>query len=121
MKNNFMISIGVKNLKESITFYKDTLGFTLLSQIEIDENTSMAFLLFNDAIEVQLIQRKDEEWNNDSKVTLSFKTDDIENDLNRLKIDDCSHQIVALPTGVSVLPFVDPNGVKLSFISEGTQ
>lgn len=122
MKNHFMISIGVDNLDQSIRFYTDLLSFQFIKRLTVNPVTEFAFLIFNDEIEIQLIHRQGETLPDasNSTITLSFETDDI-----RVEQENLAHsefhikgEIQTMPTGTKILPFSDPNGVRLSFIEE---
>lgn len=122
MKNGCMVSIGVRDLDESIQFYTEQLSFRLLHRVTVNPQIEFAFLLFNEEIEVQLICRKGEALPDlsSSAMTLSFQTEDVASELQRLQ--DAGFAIDAairtMPTGTKILPFTDPNGVHLSFIEE---
>ena len=122
MKNGFMVSIGVADLDASVRFYTEFLGLELIRRVEPDDDPEFAFLHWREQIELQLINRRSEvpPSNEDSTVTLSFRTHDIKGRRDRLldspyKIDTGVRE---MKTGVRILPFADPDGVKLSFIEE---
>lgn len=121
MKNGFMVSIPVSNLENSISFYKDLIGFELLNRVKISESVRFAFMLYEDSIEIQLIERRGESVPSpSSSVTLSFQTADIQSKLSEVVSYSFNSeaQLISPNPTVSILPFTDPDGVSLSFIEE---
>lgn len=116
-----MVSIPVSNLENSISFYKDLIGFELLNRVKISESVRFAFMLYEDSIEIQLIERRGESVPSpSSSVTLSFQTADIQSKLSEVVSYSFNSeaQLISPNPTVSILPFTDPDGVSLSFIEE---
>lgn len=116
-----MISIPVSNLENSISFYKDLIGFELLNTVKISESVRFAFMLYEDSIEIQLTERKGVGVPSPSShVTLSFQTDDIKSKLREVQsyAYNAQAKLISPNPKVSILPFTDPDGVPLSFIEE---
>lgn len=120
MKNGFLLSIGVRNLETSITFYTKVIGFELMHRVTVNPTTEFAFLLYNNEIEIQLIERKDEALPevSTSSISLSFQTDTIDDKESFLREQGFDTTVLTMPSGTKILPFEDPNGVRLSFIEE---
>ena len=122
MKNDFMIIISVKDLDASVDFYKNIIGFDLAKKIKPGPGINIAFMLFNNAIEIELLKRKDlpDVTNENSGITLSFKSNDVDAAYEMLLANNvkCEGKPFALPTGIKVVRFFDPNGVCISFMEE---
>jgi catechol 2,3-dioxygenase-like lactoylglutathione lyase family enzyme len=122
MKNGFMVIIGVNNLDESLAFYEKHLGCKLVRRIAPAKNIEIAFVLYRDTVEFELLRRKDlPPINNDgTAAVLAFATDDIDAAWRSFQ----EHQVKCegapgkLPSGVKVLRFQDPNGTRLSLMQE---
>lgn len=122
MKNNFMVTIGVNDLDKSVDFYQKILEFKLIKRFKPAENVEIAFLIFNNEIEIELIKRPDlTQFNNrEASISLTFKTDNINKSYQYLNENQvvCFDGPQKLPTGISILRFSDPDGVNLVFVEE---
>jgi predicted enzyme related to lactoylglutathione lyase len=122
MKNDSMIIIGVNDLDESIAFYQTYLHCTLIKRVNPGPDVEIGFVLYNDALEIELIHRRDQPpvTNKESTVTVAFASRDINADYELLQKNNvrCLGEPVALPSGVRMFRFLDPNGTTLSFMEE---
>lgn len=122
MKNDFMIVIGVEDLDASISFYTKLVGFELANRIQVNEDTEFAFLIYNNSIELQLINRRNIPLNknSNSNISLAFKVNDI-HEKSQSILDseyDLTPEIVEKKSGIKFIQINDFDGTNISFVEE---
>lgn len=118
------ITIKVKNLEESIKFYKEILELKEVRRINPMEGTKIAFLEDNNDGTIELIENeqlsKVYDVSNESMVSIGFEVKNINEKIDELKNKEIN--IIRGPIevlGGSKLAFIkDPNGIEIEFIEE---
>lgn len=116
MKISF-ITIQTVDIKKSISFYKDILGFKIARQFSPGPGVEIAFLDDGYSNQIELITDK-ESIKERKGISIGFYVEDIIKIEKLLK--DNNVEIVfgpnTLPSGVKILHAKDPNGVELGFV-----
>lgn len=118
------ITIKVKNLEESIKFYKEILELKEVRRINPMEGTKIAFLEDNNSGTIELIENEEiskvYDVSNESMVSIGFEVKNINEKIGELKNKEIN--IIRGPIevqGGSKLAFIkDPNGIEIEFIEE---
>ena len=118
------IAVNVKNLEESVKFYRDILGFKQLDTIEMDDGFSITYMQTPDGAKMELFDYKGKSPEREKPEAevglrhLAFQVEDVAEHEKELRAAGVT---ITLPTcelpslGVRVLLFLDPNGVTLEF------
>lgn len=111
------VGIMVRDIKASIAFYTDVLGFSLKGELDHPNGTiKLAFLGFNesDETELELIQGYNSQLPAEGKVHhIALTVDDVEVEYERLKQLDVTfleQEITTLPNGARYIFFSGPDG-----------
>ncbi len=114
--NSPIITIMTNQLEPSISFYRDVLGFTINSRIELPEVTLQ--FMQHELITVELVARKDSpKLVIGTAIILTFLVDSFEQILQKLSTTKTeTPSPITLPSGVEMLRFEDPNGIPISFV-----
>ena len=118
------ITIKVKNLEESIKFYKEILELKEVRRINPMEGTKIAFLEDNNSGTIELIENEElakvYDVSNESMVSIGFGVKNINEKIDELKNKEIN--IIRGPIevlGGAKLAFIkDPNGIEIEFIEE---
>jgi len=103
----------VKNLEESISFYKDTLGFKEGYHVDLP-NGARITIMESEGASVELIEGKMFEG---GFYSIGTDVDDLDKTLADLKEHGCTPITPIIPTSVGRQTFiVDPNGVRICLI-----
>lgn len=118
------ITIKVKNLEESIKFYKDILELKEVRRINPMKGTKIAFLEDNNAGTIELIENekisKVYDVFNESMVSIGFKVKNINEKIDELKNKEINiiRGPIEVPDGSKLAFIKDPNGIEIEFIEE---
>ena len=109
-------TVLVKDLDESIAFYRDIVGLPVNRRFEADRGSEIAFLGSGET-QVELIQRKGPPAEPGDAVTLGFAVDSLDQTLAFIK-----EKGIAVESGpfqpndhIKFFYVLDPNGVKVQF------
>lgn len=118
MKFSFA-TIQVKDLQESIAFYKDVIGLTIQRQFPAGPGTEIAFLADGPA-EIELIYSQGSEISHSQDLSLGFAVDSLEQAMEDVKAKGVQiHSGPFSPNPKTKFFFVlDPNGVRVQIIQQ---
>lgn len=115
-----IITVMTDKLEQSIEFYKNILGFSLNSRVDLDDVT-LQFLQFEN-MTVELVQLKNgPKLTTGNTVVLTFLVESFDSIIAKLvTTDEPLPSPITLPSGVQMLRFTDPSGVPISFVIESS-
>ncbi|MDO5848611.1 MAG: VOC family protein [Methanobrevibacter sp.] len=103
-------TILVKDMDESLNFYKKTLGFEIENQLNLPDKT-IIFLKDKSGAGIELIKEKNPET---GLFGIVFKVNDVKREVQIMKEDNPDLEIVIEQTPNNTLAFTkDPNGVNI--------
>ncbi|OPF51200.1 glyoxalase [Clostridium baratii] len=118
------ITIKVKNLEESIKFYKEILDLKEVRRINPMEGTKIAFLEDNNSGTIELIENEElakvYDVSNESMVSIGFEVKNINEKIDELKSKEINiiRGPIEVPGGAKLAFIKDPNGIEIEFIEE---
>lgn len=112
------ISIGVRNMAESLHFYCDFLNFDLERMINPEPNVELAWLSNNKNMKIELIHRNAEYPfdNQKSSVIISLVVEDLKEYTEWLEDQEMDYTEKQLPNGIETIRFTDPNEIPVALI-----
>lgn len=115
-------TIIVKDLEQSLKFYIEVLGLKKVNQFSPEEGVTISFLRDEGSNLIELLEDKNiaEDTFKESRVSIGFAVDDLDDTLNKLKEQgiETIRDIIETP-GDGRLAFIkDPNGVEIG-INQG--
>lgn len=115
-------TVIVKNLEESLDFYINILGLKKVNQFSPESGVTISFLKDNESNLIELLEDKNlsQEEFKESRVSIGFGVDNLDETLERLKGHgiDTIKETIETP-GDGRLAFIeDPNGVEIG-INQG--
>lgn len=117
-----LITIQVKNMEESLSFYQDKLGFVEVRRIDHIKGMTMIFMKDQGDGIIELIENTNISSDNncigESIVSFAMSVDDIKNTINELKKNGVTieKEPISTPSGEIIAFIKDPNGVEIEFI-----
>lgn len=117
-----LITIHVKNMEESLKFYKENLGFVEVRRIEHMEGLLMVFLKDEEAGLIELIENRNSSTCDriikESVVSFAISVTDIKHTINELKNNgiEIDKGPIEVPSGETIAFIKDPDGVEIEFI-----
>lgn len=117
--NNSIISIGVKSMEESLSFFKDVMDFNLDRRMNPSPGVELCFISNKDQMVIELIEMENVPVpvNSSSSLTLTFMVENLEEKEALLKVKNIKYKTKTLPNRLNVHQFHDPNGISLSFMN----
>lgn len=114
-------TITVKDLDESLKFYKEILGFIEIKRFNPMEGVTIAFLKDEDSGLIELIEYQNTSKDDDireSIVSIGIGVVDLERTLNELKDKgvELIRGPIEVPSGEKFEFIKDPNGVEIELI-----
>lgn len=111
------VTISVRNMEESLRFYRDIVGLSLKRRFSAGPYCEIAFL-GNDGTEIELISNQ---ANTDifigQDISLGFEVASVQETIGFLQQNDITAGEVLQPNPqVKFFFVIDPNGVKVQFI-----
>ena len=118
------ITITVKNLEESLNFYKEILGFKEVRRMNPMEGVKIAFLEDENSGTVELIENEEiskaYDVSKESMVSIGFGVENINEKIDELKNKKINiiRGPIEVPDGSKLAFIKDPNGIEIEFIEE---
>ncbi|AIY82266.1 glyoxalase/Bleomycin resistance /Dioxygenase superfamily protein [Clostridium baratii str. Sullivan] len=118
------ITITVKNLEESLNFYKEILGFKEVRRMNPMEGVKIAFLEDENSGTIELIENEEISKAYDvlkeSMVSIGFGVENINEKIDELKNKKINiiRGPIEVPDGSKLAFIKDPNGIEIEFIEE---
>jgi lactoylglutathione lyase len=116
-------SITVKDLEESITFYRDVMGLELLRRREIPENKAVIVFLRDQESEAQIeltFWKEKVDWNEGDELDhIAFAVRDMDEAIRKFKERkvEIAMEPYSLKGSTTKIAFIkDPNGIWLEII-----
>ncbi len=116
------ITIHVKNMEESLTFYKEKLGFVEVRRIDHIEGMLMVFLRDEESGLIELIENSNkstqDEAIKESVVSFCLSVTNLKQTINELKNKgiEMDKGPFEVPSGETIAFLKDPNGVEIELI-----
>ncbi len=115
-------TVTVKDLEDSLDFYVNILGLKQINKFSPESGVTISFLRDENSNLIELLEDKNlsEENFKDSRVSIGFGVDNLDEIIDRLKIEgiEMIRPIIETP-GDGKLAFIkDPNGVEIG-INQG--
>lgn len=117
-------SITVKDMEESIQFYRDVVGLELISRMEIPENQAEIAFLGDKETDARLeltYWREKKDWNEGDELDhIAFAVSDMEKAMKRFrKLNvEITKEPYSLQGSTTRIAFIkDPNGIWLEIIA----
>jgi len=118
MKVGF-ITVHVKNLEESVEFYKNAFGLCEVRRFSPEKGVNIVFLKDEEKGLIELIENNQmHEVNEGSLVSIGFNVEDLNEVLKRLREKDIEiiRGPIEVPSGEKFVFIKDPNGVEIELI-----
>ncbi|MCM1989507.1 VOC family protein [Oceanirhabdus seepicola] len=118
MKVGF-ITVHVKNLEESVEFYKNAFGLFEVRRFSPQEGVNIVFLKDEEKGLIELIENNHmHEVNEGALVSIGFNVEDLNEVLKRLREKDIEiiRGPIEVPSGEKFVFIKDPNGVEIELI-----
>jgi len=108
----------VKDLAESVAFYRDTLGFKEGYHVDLPNGAAITIMDSNGA-SVELIEGKQFE---EGFYSIGTDVDNLDETLAELKEHGCNPITPIIPTSVGRQTFIlDPNGIRICLIEHAAE
>lgn len=115
-------TVTVKDLDESLDFYINILGLKQVNKFSPESGITISFLRDDNSNLIELLENKNlsEEDFKESRVSIGFGVDNLEEILDRLKIEgiEIIRDIINTPGDGKLAAIKDPNGVEIG-INQG--
>ena len=112
-------TIIVKNLEESVRFYRDVLGFKEGYHVDLPGGAAITIMKSEGGASVELIENKDYET---GLYSIGTDVDNLDEALSRLREKGYETTGPVIPTTVGRMTFVlDPNGVRICLIEHSKE
>lgn len=120
--NYGFVTVKVKNMEESLKFYSEFLGLSIITKFASGPGMTIAFLKDEKGNNIELIEDVNEKDRIASEgislVSIGFLVDDVEKMVRIVK--EKGMKIVKgpiqTPTGVKLMYIEDPNGAEIEFV-----
>lgn len=123
IRENFIMNYGfvtvkVKSLEESLKFYTEFLGLSVINRFPAGPGVTIAFLSDEKGNKIELIENAHEEVNGGSLISIGFVVDNVDriHDLVMEKGIKVVRGPIQTPTGAKFIYIEDPNGAEIEFI-----
>jgi len=108
----------VNNLKESVDFYRDVLGFKEGYHVDLPNGAAIT-IMDSEGASVELIEGKQFEV---GLYSIGTDVDDLDKTLKELEMHGCTPITPIIPTTVGRQTFIlDPNGVRICLIEHADE
>lgn len=115
-------TVTVKDLDESLDFYINILGLKQVNKFSPESGVTISFLRDDNSTLIELLEDKNlsEEDFKESRVSIGFGVDNLDEILDRLKIEgiEIIRDIINTPGDGKLATIKDPNGVEIG-INQG--
>jgi lactoylglutathione lyase len=120
--NYGFVTVKVKSMEESLDFYTDFLGLSVINQFPAGPGVNIAFLSDEKGNKIELIENAHENISEGSKavslISIGFVVDNVDKivELVNKKGIRIIRGPVQTPSGAKFIYIEDPNGAEIEFI-----
>jgi lactoylglutathione lyase len=113
------VTVRVADLDSTIEFWKSAFGFEVKRRFSVPPQTELAFMADEDGREIEFIADGHGRFTG-AGLSIGFRVDDLAE--VRARATSLGARVVmeptALPSGVTLMRALDPNGLELIFVKE---
>lgn len=116
--NYGFVTVKVRNLEESLRFYTEFLGLSVINKFPAGPGVTIAFLSDEKGNKIELIENAHEEVKEGSLISIGFVVDSVDKvmELVNEKGVKIVRGPIKTPAGAKFIYIEDPNGAEIEFI-----
>jgi lactoylglutathione lyase len=116
--NYGFVTVKVKSLEESLKFYTEFLGLSIINKFPAGPGVTIAFLSDEKGNKIELIENAHEEAKGGSLISIGFIVESVDKVIEL--VNEKGIKIVSgpiqTPSGAKFIYIEDPNGAEIEFI-----
>lgn len=116
--NYGFVTVKVRSLEESLKFYTEFLGLSVINKFPAGPGVTIAFLSDEKGNKIELIENAHEEVKEGSLISIGFVVDSVDKviELVNEKGVKIVRGPIETPAGAKFIYIEDPNGAEIEFI-----